>query len=104
MLKSQRVTLRAVEREDLKRLQELNQNVDLVVFGDGSWQPTSLAAFEKRFEKQLDADEWNWFAIEAAGALIGQIGLDRTQRLHGTAELGIEIYDPEYVGRGYGRE
>ncbi len=42
MLKGERVILRTVEREDLKRLHELEQNVGLVLLGDGQWQPVSL--------------------------------------------------------------
>ena len=43
MLQGTRVVLRAVEREDLKRLHELHQNIDLVLLGDGEWEPQPLA-------------------------------------------------------------
>ena len=57
MLNGARVSLRAVERDDLRRLHELQRNVDLVVFGDGSWDPISLAAFEQQFDKALAAEQ-----------------------------------------------
>jgi RimJ/RimL family protein N-acetyltransferase len=104
MLRGERVTLRAPERGDLKRLHELQQNVELVVFGEGAWEPTSLELFERHFDKALDDQPRSSFAIEADGKVIGGVGLNNIRRLHGTAELGIEIYDPAYVGRGYGRE
>jgi diamine N-acetyltransferase len=104
MLKGARVTLRAIEREDLKRLHELNQNVDLVLMGDDSWQPIPLAAYEKSFEKRLEEHDPAKFAIEIDGKLVGDIQLQMRDRRSRVAGLGVAIYDPEYVGKGYGRE
>jgi RimJ/RimL family protein N-acetyltransferase len=104
MLKGEKILLRAVERDDLKRLHELARNVDLVILGDGHWQPEPLAAFERNFEQNLDAAEHAWFAIEADSRVVGRIGLVQSNRRNGTAEFGIEIYDPTYVGKGYGRD
>jgi RimJ/RimL family protein N-acetyltransferase len=104
MLKSKHVTLRAIEREDLKRLHELNANVDLVLGGDGSWSPLPLATFDKRFERRLEDREPAWFAIEVDGRLVGDIELHSRDRRSCVTSFGVAIYDREYVGRGYGRE
>lgn len=104
MLKGKNVRLRAVERDDLKRLHALEQNVDLVLLGDGHWEPGSLARWEKQFDKNLDQDDPAWFVIEADDRVIGTIGLHHRNRRESTTQFGIGIYDPEYVGRGYGRE
>jgi RimJ/RimL family protein N-acetyltransferase len=104
MLKGERVILRALERDDLKRLHELNQNVDLVLLGDAEWSPIPLAAFEKAFEKRLEDHEHTKFAIEADGKLIGDMQLQMRDRRSRVAGVGIGIYDPDYVGKGYGRE
>ncbi len=104
MLRGEKVVLRAVEREDLKRLQELRQNVDLVVLADGEWSPRPLAASEKQFEKHLEDEERSRFVIEVDGTVIGGIGLHFRSRRDGTAALGIAIFDPAYVGKGYGRD
>ncbi len=104
MLKGKRVTLRAIEREDIKRLHELQRNVDLILLGFGQWQPKPLAALEKMFEKHLDEPDPAWFAIEVAGTLVGECGLHDRDRRSRVAALGIGIYDPGYVGQGYGRE
>jgi diamine N-acetyltransferase len=104
MLKGKKVTLRAVEREDLKRLHALEGNTELVLLGDGQWQPIPLARFERDFDKNLDQEEQAWFAIEAEGKLIGSIGLHHSNRRDSSSQFGIGIYDPEYVGKGYGRE
>lgn len=104
MLRSERVVLRAMERADVQRLHELERNVELVVLTDGGWEPQSLAAAEKYFEKHLDDTERAEFVIEVDGKVIGGCGLHHQRRRHGTAELGIGIYDPDYLGQGYGRE
>ncbi len=104
MLKGKRVNLRAIEREDLKRLHELNQNVDLVLQGDGQWRPTPLAALEKRFERRLEDHEPAWFAIEIDGQLVGDIELHSRDRRSRVTSFGVAIYEREYVGHGYGRE
>ncbi len=47
MLQGEKVILRAVERDDLKRLHELNRNVELVVLGDDQWRPVPVASYKK---------------------------------------------------------
>ncbi|MEO7913508.1 MAG: GNAT family protein [Roseiflexaceae bacterium] len=104
MLKGEKVILRAVERDDLKRLHDLERNVDLVLLGDGEWQPVPLGQWERNFDRQLeDTDKAN-FVIEAAGTVIGGIGLHHRSRRSGVTSFGIGIYDPDYLGNGYGRD
>ena len=104
MLKGEKVVLRPIEREDLQRLHELRQDVELGVLAYSGWQPKPLALLEKQFEKGLDDEEFTWFVIEADGKVIGTTGLHDFDRRHGAAELGIAIYDRDYLGKGYGRE
>ena len=104
MLKGERVTLRAVERDDIKRLHELQSNVELVMLGDGEWQPIPFAAREKWFEKHLGDQDRSWFAIEADGKLIGDVGLHHRDQRSRVSAFGVVILDPDYVGKGYGRE
>jgi diamine N-acetyltransferase len=104
MLKGEKVILRAVERDDLKRLYELERNVDLVLLGDGEWQPAPLAQWEKHFDKRLDDEEQARFVIETDGVVIGGIGLHHRARRSGVTSFGIGIYDPDYLGNGYGRD
>jgi RimJ/RimL family protein N-acetyltransferase len=102
MLKGERVVLRAVEREDLKALHALDRNVELVVLGNGAWQPAPLAAWEKDFDKHLDERERSWFLIEVDGVIVGGCGLHHSDRRDGSTQFGIGIYHPDYVGKGYG--
>lgn len=104
MLRGTKVIVRATERADLKRLWELEQNnPDLVLLNRDTWTPSSLASFEHAFEKQLGEPSF-WFVIEADAQPIGSIGLIDMNRRDGTAGLGIGIFDPDYLGKGYGRE
>lgn len=105
MLRGKKVILRPIERDDLKPLHALAQNVDLVLLSDGAWFPESLAAWEKNFDKRLDDRDRHQFIIEADGKLIGSMDLHpHANRRAGSAEFGIAIYDTEYLGRGYGRD
>jgi RimJ/RimL family protein N-acetyltransferase len=108
MLRGPRVVLRPFERDDVKRLHELFGNVELVLAGGADWAPWPLAAMERDFDKELEraGAEQCEFAIEIEGACVGVVGLhrDRINRRSNSAEFGIGIYDPAYVGRGYGRE
>jgi hypothetical protein len=54
MLRGKRVVLRALEKDDLKRLHELYSNVDLVLLRDAVWRPEPLAVWEKEFDKHLE--------------------------------------------------
>lgn len=105
MLRGEKVVLRAMEREDLKRLHELERNVDLVLLGSNTWHPVPLAAREKDFDKHLDDEDKSDFVIEVDGKVIGDLGLHSWKnRRAGTVEMGVSIYDPDFVGKGYGRD
>lgn len=105
MLRGERVVLRAMEREDLKRIHDLYSNVDLVLLGTNAWNPVPLAALEKDFDQHVEDKDKADFVIEVDGKVIGKIYLHGWKnRRAGSVELGIGIYDPEYVGKGYGRD
>ncbi len=105
MLRGERVVLRTLEKDDLKRLHELGSNVELSMLGGSYWEPWPLAAYEKDFEKSLESKDKAEFVIEVDGKVIGDMGLhDWRNRRAGSASFGIGILDPEYLGRGYGRE
>ncbi|HLZ22833.1 MAG TPA: GNAT family protein [Ktedonobacterales bacterium] len=105
MLRGEKVILRPIERDDLKRLHELSRNVDLTLLAQGGWNPWPLAAMEKEFDKHLEDENKSEFVIEADGLVIGTIELHRWKnRRAGTASLGVSIFDPNYLGKGYGRD
>ncbi|MFI5274341.1 MAG: GNAT family N-acetyltransferase [Ktedonobacterales bacterium] len=107
MLRGTHVTLRSFEREDVKRQHELMRNVDLVLPAYASWEPQSLAAHEKWFDKHAEnEDQQTKFAIEVGDTFVGFINLHpwSVNRRAGTAMFGMAILNPDYVGKGYGRE
>jgi len=112
MLRGERVVLRAYERDDVKRQHELMANIELVLPAYASWEPRPLAGAEKWFEKRqetpwpVDASTFANFAIEIDGAMVGFINVHpwSVSRRSGTASFGMAILQPEYVGKGYGRE
>ena len=107
MLHGEKVTLRSIEREDLRRLREFRNDLEVELAGGGDPPlPTPPERLEKEFEqavveKRRDRTD---FAIEADGECIGTCGLFDIDEAARHAELGITIGVKEYWGRGYGRE
>jgi RimJ/RimL family protein N-acetyltransferase len=107
MLRGERVTLRALEREDLRLLWEANNDLEVELLGGGfAPRPKSYAEIEARFERDI-ADEGQReinFVIEADGTAVGTCGLRDLDWTARCAALGIAIFDRHYWGQGYGRE
>jgi RimJ/RimL family protein N-acetyltransferase len=107
MLKGRIVLLRPMRRDDLPRLCEFNNNVEVELAGGGDPPtPQTLARLESEFDQEVakGGRDGSSFAIEADNKFIGQCALFRFNETHLTAELGITIGDKEYWGLGYGRE
>jgi diamine N-acetyltransferase len=104
MLRGEQVILRAVERDDLKTIHQLERDLDLVLLADGNWQPIPLATMEKDFDKHVEDEDRSWFVIEVDGTVIGTTGLHHRDRRLQTTAFGIAIYNHDYLGRGYGRD
>lgn len=110
MLKGERLTLRAREREDLPRLYQFINDLEVELLGGGDPpRPHSLASLQAQYDEDSklakpDPHVLSDFAIEADGKFIGSCGLWRYRPTSGVCELGIGIGDREYWGRGYGRE
>lgn len=107
MLTGEKVTLRAVTREDLPRLLEFANDIEVELAGGGDPPvPRTLEGLQKDFDRETSdppRDKTN-FAIEADGECIGTCGLFGIDVNARHAELGIGIGDKDYWGRGYGRE
>ena len=107
MLRGVKVTLRAITREDLPRLTEFRNSLEVELAGGGDPpSPTPLERLQKEYEqavveKRRDRTD---FAIEADGECIGTCGFFNIDEAARHAELGITIGVKEYWGRGYGRE
>src|SRR5262249_31978774 len=106
MLKGSRVTLRAVTRDDLPRLMEFYNDVEVELLSGGEPPtPQSLSQVESDFEAAFRYGRGEVrFAIEIDGKFVGHCGLFHVDSTAQTAELGIGIGDRDYWGKGYGRE
>jgi RimJ/RimL family protein N-acetyltransferase len=121
MLKGQLLTLRAIERADLPRWCQFNNDTEVELASGGDPPtPQSLARLEAEFEQNIGrgGKDGMTFAIEAharptsddpaapppPGIFIGQCALFNVNDTAHTCELGIIIGDKAYWGRSYGRE
>lgn len=107
MITGDRVTLRALGREDLARLCAFNNDIAVELAGGGDPPlPQSLARLEAEFDQAVakGGRDGMSFAIEVDGLCIGQCALFNVNETGRTCELGITIGDKTYWGKGHGRE
>jgi RimJ/RimL family protein N-acetyltransferase len=107
MLYGEKVILRAPKREDLQRRFEFDNDVAFhTLLSEDPWEPRPLARLEAEFEERIQKEDPDItrFAIEADGKYIGHCVLYDFQHMSRRCSLGIGIGDPEYQGKGYGRD
>jgi RimJ/RimL family protein N-acetyltransferase len=106
MLKGDRVTLRALRRDDVEQMRQSANDVELELLGGDPPRPQSVEVIQAWYDEKIAKDNKDSvnFAIEADGKYIGFCGLWRFDLTAQTCELGIGIGDRDYWGRGYGRE
>jgi RimJ/RimL family protein N-acetyltransferase len=107
MLTGEKVTLRAMQRDDLARLCQFNNDVEVELSGGGDPPiPQTLARLQAEFDADVSKGGRNGtsWAIEADGQFIGQCALFQFDEVASTCALGITIGDKAYWGKGYGRD
>jgi RimJ/RimL family protein N-acetyltransferase len=109
MLKGERLTLRGIQRDDLPRLWQFDNDLDVELAGGGDPPlPRSLESMQASYDKAASEGKRDpWFAIDLDGKVIGICGfkeLDECGGVNLTAELGISIGDKDCWSQGYGRE
>jgi RimJ/RimL family protein N-acetyltransferase len=107
MIHGQRVALRALSRDDLPRLHQFNNDVEVELAGGGDPPlPQSLERLQAEFDAGLGSGgrDGTSFAIEVDGVYIGGCALFNFDQVARRAMLGITIGDKAYWGQGYGRE
>lgn len=107
MLQGERIRLRALSRDDLERLNQFNNDLEVELAGGGDPpMPQGLARLQAEYEQQAGGGGRDnaSFAIEADGQYIGSCALFNFDETGRTCELGIGIGDKAYWGKGYGRE
>lgn len=107
MLHGNRVRLRCISREDLPRLWEYNNDLEVELAGGGDPPfPQSLDRLQAEYDQNTSGGgrDGTSFVIEADGKCIGQCALFNYNPHSRVSELGIVIGDKAYWGQGYGRE
>jgi RimJ/RimL family protein N-acetyltransferase len=105
MIQGERVLLRAIQPEDYPRLTVFKNDIEFeLLTGGDPPRPRTLASVTEFFDTMEKEKSGVNFAIVVEGVFIGDCGLFHLNQRAGTAELGIGIGDPDYRGKGYGRE
>lgn len=106
MLKGEKVTLRALEKDDLEVLHGFVNDLEMHSLADDDvFVPQSHEQVEKMFaEFGKSAEEIGPFGIEADGKLIGTCGLHHVDLNSGVCAFGINISDKDYLSKGYGTD
>lgn len=105
MLKGQRLLLRPMTLDDVSKIHEFYQDIELYGLDSAAPRTTTWERTRSIFEDYI-RDDVNKavFAIEVEQKFIGFCSLMHLQQRHGNLELGITIGDRAYWGQGYGRE
>jgi RimJ/RimL family protein N-acetyltransferase len=107
LLRTSRLRLHPLEREDLPRYQELFSEPEISLYYGGLGVPESLARLQRRFDgEEFDTtDRFLHVVIETEGLLIGAMVLRNEENLPSrSATFGIIIGDRAFLDRGYGSE
>lgn len=106
MFKSERVLLRAMTREDMKRQWAFENEPELWFWDGHTPAPAKLESLLAHFDESASksSDDEVSFAIEIDGHYVGHCSLHSFDHTNQTCELSVEIGDSAYWGKGYGRE
>jgi RimJ/RimL family protein N-acetyltransferase len=106
MLRGERVVLRTVEREDIDRLWELLEDLEVAHRVSNSppilWSKARWEAEVESWAEEPD-DTTVRFVIEVDGEVIGQCQLSKVDHYRGLCDLGISL-GRAYWGEGYGQD
>lgn len=104
MIYGEKTRLRRIEREDIPTFVRWFGDPEVRTFLLVN-SPISHAQEEKWFERKLEDDDSELFAIETLdGTHIGNIELFDLHRIHRQAELGVVLGEKAYWGQGYGSD
>ncbi len=107
MLGGEKVSLRAVERDDLPNIWRWLNDEEVMYHWAIPGNTISLAALEHSFSRYSENKNprWRWFVIETLQRLpIGIITYFDLRQHHLRAEVAIIVGEKEYWGKGYGTD
>jgi RimJ/RimL family protein N-acetyltransferase len=106
MLHGEQISLRPMEREDIDRLWEFAQDLDLGLLTGADARPVSRSAIERIYEDHwsgIDPNAIRW-AIESHDMVIGGVELAPIDWRSRSAELAVWIGDTVSRQRGFGTD
>ena len=104
MLVGDRVTLRAVRREDTAILSEYWNDLDMAARASNrAPRPYSVEETQSVFDEFAKRDDLIRFAIEVGGEVVGDCSLHDIDRHNRTCDVGISLGRPHW-SQGYGQE
>ena len=104
MLHGPVVSLRPMERDDIPRLWEFAQDLEIGLTSGYMGRPTPLSAIEKLYDERYGGADPSavFFGIEAHDLLIGGVEIDHIDWQNRSASIVVFIGDPAYRRRGCG--
>ena len=104
-IKGNKITLRAIEKDDLRLLHKWSNDPEIQSRLAGWHLPSSMIMMEKWLER-ISSDEFNLrFAIEnEAGELIGSANLVDINWKDRNASIGLMLGDLKHRSKGYGTD
>jgi RimJ/RimL family protein N-acetyltransferase len=95
-----------MERDDIPRLWEFAQDIQVGLTTGHMGRPTPLAAIEQLYEERYGCIDPKgvFFGIEAHDLLIGGVEIDQIDWQNRSAQIVLYIGDPAYRRRGCGAD
>jgi RimJ/RimL family protein N-acetyltransferase len=101
-IKGKKITLRAIEAEDLNRLQVWANDPDIQYMLGGWHFPTNMNDQKKWFEAlSCNSNHQRFIIINEGNVAVGMANLVNINFKDGNAEHGL-LLDPQFQGKGYG--
>lgn len=106
MLKSERVTLRPILKEDLSLINKWKNDYEVFKFLGGGFMPISIDQQSKWMDSMIDntGNNKRFSIVNEDSKCIGIIGLYNINWINRNCEFGIYIGEKDQWGKGYAKE
>lgn len=106
MLKSERVALRPILKEDINSINKWKNDYEVFKFLGGGFMPISIDQQSKWMDSMIDntGNNKRFAIVNEESNFIGVIGLYNINWINRNCEFGIYIGEKEQWGKGYAKE
>ncbi|CEO26533.1 GNAT family N-acetyltransferase [Paraclostridium sordellii] len=106
MMKSEKVTLRPIIKEDLTLINKWRNDYEVFKYLGGGYMPISIDQQSKWMDGMIDntGNNKRFSILNEDKKFIGVIGLYNINWIHRTSEFGIYIGEKNQWGKGYAKE